>query len=98
MNPAVLPTFRWCLTIPCLLVFAAFALLNLQIFFSQLRNPQGRSLGPVVGGLFGAIGIFLMPIEGAMKYCWLPLVVDIGCGPMIVMALIEAIHSRESQS
>ena len=69
---------------------------NLWITFGGLfkKRDKFESLIPLVGGIFGAMGLFILPVSHARQFSWLPLVLDIGCGPLLVAALIEQIKKR----
>ncbi len=48
-------------------------------------RPKGGSLIPVLGGLFGAVAFATIPIIALNSFWWLPLIVDLGCLPLLVM-------------
>jgi hypothetical protein len=48
----------------------------------------GGSLVPLVGGLLVALAVALVPWEGLRGWWWVPLVVDWGCMPMLVLTVV----------
>ncbi|MBN2590318.1 MAG: hypothetical protein JXA96_10685 [Sedimentisphaerales bacterium] len=52
------------------------------------KRKESESLIPIVGGLFGWIGLSLLPVNISW-WVILPLFIDIGCLPMIIAALID---------
>ena len=53
------------------------------------KSEKFVSLIPVVGGLIGVVGILILPIPGARHFWWVPPIVDLGCGLMLVAFLAE---------
>lgn len=49
------------------------------------KRPKGRSLIPVIGGLFVAISFAVAPIDVLQGIWWLPLIADLGSAPLFVM-------------
>lgn len=43
----------------------------------RARKSQNRgSLIPLIGGLAGVVALGILPINGSMKWAWLPLILD----------------------
>jgi hypothetical protein len=49
-------------------------------------RPKGGSLIPVIGGVFVAIAFVTIPFKVLHGFWWLPLIVDLGCLPLLVLA------------
>ncbi len=58
---------------------------NAYILFLRwyLRRQPGSSI-LVVGGVAGALALWLSPFEGLRRYWWIPLFVDLHCAPLLV--------------
>ena len=85
---------RWVLGTLGAIVFVGFAVSNIVICVAQHRKPRGHSLLPVVGGLLGACGVVLLPIPGIPKFFWVPLILDLGCGPLLILSAVQAFTER----
>jgi hypothetical protein len=88
--------FRWAIAI-VLLVFSAIAIVgNLWIALGGLvrKRKKFESLGPFAGGIAGTIGLLLLPIARAHAFWWVPLVADLGCGPLLLAVVVEQMKKR----
>lgn len=81
-------------------VFAVIACANASILFKVNRKTtasaeegQGSSFIPFVGGVIGAIAVGLAPLDPVRAFFWVPLLLDVGCIPALVLAL-PAVFSR----
>jgi hypothetical protein len=75
------PELRWFLF--SLLVFmGGWAILGNWVI--ALR--RGGSLVPVVGGVMVAVAFAVVPWDLLQSLWWAPLMVDLGCGPMLLLA------------
>jgi hypothetical protein len=61
-------------------------------FFFKKKKPE--SLLPFVGGIVGAVGLLLLPISQTRHFWWVPLVIDLGCGPMLIAVLIDQVKKK----
>ena len=78
----------------CLLIFLLLAGINVVIEVNQWRAPSNQSLAPIVGGIMGVFGAVILPVDGILRYWWVPILVDIGCGPYLLLGLIQALRKR----
>jgi len=87
---------HWILSVPAVVISAGMITANLWITFGGLfkKRDEFQSLIPLIGGILGAIGLFILPVSHAWQFSWLPLVLDIGCGPLLVAALIDQIKKN----
>ena len=87
---------HWILSVPALAVSISMIAANLWITFGGLfkKREKFQSLIPFVGGIVGAMGLFILPISHARSFWWVPLVIDLGCGPMLVAILIDQIKKK----
>jgi len=82
-----------------LLVFGVYmTAMNWAVFVNNyILRKKWVSAVPLVGGIAGAIGLGLLPIEGSWRYAWVPLVVDWGSAPVVVVSLLLAGFGRKRQ-
>lgn len=73
-----------------LLVFSVYMIfMNWAVFVNNhLLKRKWTSAVPVVGGFAGMVGMICLPVEGLWKYSWIPLVVDWGTIPVMVVSLV----------
>ncbi len=75
---------RWILGGALLLFCAYGCVANANIFWiGFIRKRKAPSWVPLVAGLSGAIGLWVLPVAAAHKWWWLPLVLDWGSLPGI---------------
>jgi hypothetical protein len=79
----------------------AYSLLALGVFIASLnawlpvqywilkKRDRSRSCIPIIGGIFAAVGMLLSGEAILKNLFWLPLVLDIGCVPMVAYALFK---------
>jgi hypothetical protein len=64
----------------------AFALLcatcNLRILVAYFVRQKENSMVPFIGGLSGTLGMLLVPVSRLRRWCWLPLILDVGNLPI----------------
>lgn len=78
-----------------LLALSLWAVLgNLWIAFAGFFLKKRESLLPFVGGIAGTIGLWLLPMSQTRHFWWVPLVIDLGCGPMLVAVLIDQVKKK----
>lgn len=89
----VLPTSAlWLFSGIFFFLFIILAIINAVYLVGQIhsRFEYGPSLMPFFGGIFGLIAILVLPVgelPERMWWCWLPLLLDGGCLPYIVLGL-----------
>jgi hypothetical protein len=71
----------WLLSLVLLLLGAWITIANWVITF----RTKGGSPIPIVGGVFMAIALVMIPLDALHRFWWLPLIVDLGCLPMLVL-------------
>lgn len=76
------------------------AVLNWNALLSRFLNRKSKESSwiPLVGGAAISIGIFLMPLNGAAKWFWVPLLLDWGCLPGIIFTTLYYLKRRNEPS
>jgi len=85
---------RWIGAYILLGIFALFAAGN-AYYIWRIIKYEDSSFAPLYGGLLGCIGILIMPFGTLFEralYCWIPLVVDIGCVPYTAGFVIQEVR------
>jgi hypothetical protein len=78
----------------CAVFFVWVAALNLWGAIQGYRGRWKGSLVPVIGGIAGAAAIIIYP-DPDVHYLWfLPLLLDIGCVPILALTAIHKFKSR----
>jgi hypothetical protein len=54
----------------------------------KTKKQYGSGI-PLVGGISGSLGVLLLPVYGAWKFAWVPLILDFGCLPTLIWFWIE---------
>jgi hypothetical protein len=68
-----------------LLLLATIVILgNAEVVVSRMVQKKFSSRMPFFGGICGVLGILAMPLKGSAKWCWIPLIADLGSAPMLV--------------
>ena len=89
---------RWILATPLLILFIWAASFNLWVLllicWNLVTGARERvpSFGPFIGGFAGVAGLYLCPVEGVSGCEWLPLVLDVGSLPYLVVVLHALYH------
>lgn len=75
---------------------AIITLVNWAAVIKYMRNKERHfSLVPLAGGIFLCLACVLTPNNFYIYLCWIPLLLDIGCVPAIIRALIHTIKSKK---
>ena len=81
---------RITLAVTLLIVGGVFIAFNAMIFWATvIRKGQASSVAPIFGGIFAAMGIALLPVDGIWKWAWIPLVIDWGGIPIFLHAWLS---------
>ncbi|MEM6915322.1 MAG: hypothetical protein AAF491_02055 [Verrucomicrobiota bacterium] len=99
MLPEFLPVIRWIVGGLLLAVGSIPTIGNFLLLLSvMLRKNEERSSSfiPVLGGISLALGLFVLPVNWAWKWCWLGLIVDFGCAPLLISTGLHLILRKHS--
>jgi hypothetical protein len=73
--------------ITLLVAGGAFIAFNAMIFWETVvRKEHAPSVAPIFGGVLGAAGVALLPFPETWKWAWVPLVLDWGGLPLLIVA------------
>lgn len=86
----MLDLLRWIIGALFLCIFAVLAGANVLIVIRFFLRHQRTSLIPIIGGLFGAGGLLIIPLDSVRMWWWVPLLLDVGCAPMMLASATEA--------
>jgi hypothetical protein len=67
-----------------LALFFVIAGSNWALAIRWWTQKKRSTMIPFVGGVFGFVALLISPWKYGIALCWLPLVVDIGCGAMLI--------------
>lgn len=86
----MIETMRWVVSVVLLAIAALAVVANWALVIRRAATRQpGPSMVPVVGGVFGMVGLVVLPVKGSAAWAWAPLVLDPSGIPAIVMALVQ---------
>lgn len=85
----------WVVSIAALLLFTLLAAINLMTAINNyVLKRRWASLIPLIGGISGMIGIVTLPVEGVLRYWWVPFFADYGSAPIIIHAIVHAVIAK----
>lgn len=95
MLSTVITIIAWILSFSLLLLGAYVTVMNWAVFVNNviLKKPCGSAI-PFGGGLFGSLGIIIMPIKDSFVWCWIPCFVDWGSFPAVIVSLTYVIKEK----
>lgn len=68
--------------------FCIISVVNGIFFYGPLFiEARGGSLIPLIGGILGVFGIWLIDIPQIQLYFWAPVLIDAGCAPLVCWTL-----------
>jgi hypothetical protein len=68
-----------------IVIFVALAASHLVMAYRRIvKRKRSSSSIPLVNGLIGSAGIYLLPDPAWAKWWWVPFIVDWGCVPLAV--------------
>lgn len=80
-------------------LYAAGYNFQLRFILPRRQNRDERGPSPIVmiGGLFGTMGLLILPVAALHPWAWLPLILDVGALPtLLALALSERRTSPQS--
>lgn len=91
-------SMQWILGSVLFLVFVISAIGNAVIaIVGTMQRMKVPSMVPLVGGICGFVSLLIVPIQDVRKYCWLPLILDLGAVPNVATVLWHMYRSRGSE-
>lgn len=94
----VIEVLRWSAATALALIAIASIASNYLLVVNYWRTGRGGSLIPVLGGATGALALIIVPLANLSWLWWMPLLVDVGCAPMIGCALLRCIRQSPERS
>ncbi|MBK8326559.1 MAG: hypothetical protein IPL02_05810 [Moraxellaceae bacterium] len=73
----------WMLSISFGLLWLLLAGQNAYLLWQAKQQHTSTSLVLVIGGVFGALAVLIVPIANTVYWCWIPLLLDVGCVPAL---------------
>lgn len=82
---------EWIISVPCVAFWLFCVVVNPVLFVRRevLKRPGTPSLIPVVGGIFGGVGLSHIPIAQISPWFWTAVLLDFGSLPWIVYVLVK---------
>jgi hypothetical protein len=78
-----------------LILFLWLSILNWSVAWRGLVRRQLAPSGiPLLGGSLGALGLVAVPLPEVARFWWLPLLLDWGCAPGLLHALLYHVLRR----
>ena len=73
----------WMLSLCFALLWLLIAGQNAFLLWQAYRHHTSTSFTLFIGGIFGAVAVLSLPYANTWYWCWLPLVLDVGCLPAV---------------
>jgi hypothetical protein len=82
-------------------LFLAFASVviahNWLVFWNRhILKKQAPSWIPLLGGVAGAVGVAVLPVDWSLRYCLAPLLLDWGSAPGLLYSVVWYLLYRKS--
>ena len=71
----------WMLSVSFALLWLFIAGQNAYLLWQAKQQQTSTSLVLFIGGVFGALAVLALPMPNTAYWCWIPLVLDVGCVP-----------------
>ena len=71
----------WVTSVLLIVVGGFFTVMNWAVLYVRIVKKERHSWVPVLGGLFLAVGLGTLPIEGPENLWWIPFIADPACVP-----------------
>jgi hypothetical protein len=78
---------QWTVALLFTLVCVATAQCNWFVLTRFAIQGRSGSMVPILGGLAGCLAVLIVPLDGAQRWWWLPLLLDIGCAPYFPLGI-----------
>ena len=89
----------WIIGIVLLILFLLFATVNATVFWKGVVKGEKVGSGvPLVGGIFGTIAFVNLPVPFLNQYAWLPLILDVGCVPGLIVFVYVWLTEKEEKN
>ena len=80
---------KWGFTVLLMGLFLWVLIFNWSVVWRRYIRHEEKvpSIGPIIGGVSGFIALRVCPLPGVSTFSWIPLFLDVGCIPYIVLFL-----------
>jgi uncharacterized membrane protein len=90
---------QWAIFAGALLVYLVGAGFNGWIAWREWvkGEPDGPSIAPIIAGAIGVVAVLAFPvgtIHDRVPYIWIPLVLDCGSAPYLLLVIYSVIKDR----
>lgn len=85
---------QWIIAIAFLAFGGLIIVTNTAIAVLRFTRGRKSSMILIVGGVAAAIGIYALPNSTMHRWFWVPLLVDIGCVPIVAALLAKTIFDK----
>ncbi len=94
------PIVAWSLFVLLGGLFVLIATSNAVLWWRAfvLKQEKTPSVVPLIGGILGYVGLSASPVEAISSWAWLALLLDVGCGPYLLLALTSVLPELWSTS
>jgi hypothetical protein len=79
----------WPISIIFLVISSLIICANIWISLQWYIIKKRGTMIPFIGGITGALGLLLLPINRVSQFCWVPPIIDLGCCLLLAGVLIE---------
>lgn len=77
---------EWIISVPCVAFWMFCAVVNPVLFVRReiMKRRGAPSLIPIVGGIFGGVGLSHLPIPQINSWFWMAVLLDFGSVPWVL--------------
>lgn len=69
---------------------------NYAVAIGWIVAKKTGSYVPLLGGLLASVGILFLPVGWAAGLWWVPLILDLGCAPLVAGIIFDIVKKRMS--
>jgi hypothetical protein len=80
----------WAVGSAALAIFLLVLVTNWRAFFLRYvsRSEEAPTVAPLLGGLCGALGLAILPVQVVNHMWWYPFLLDAGCAPILLITFV----------
>src|SRR5260221_2340143 len=93
LNLLLPPAGAWTVVALLTALFLFLAAVNASLWWNNyVRKKATASVTPLIGGFAGYVAMRVSPLPALTRYAWLAPLMDVGCVPFLIQALLGAIR------